>query len=192
MKQSAIALLAVLAACSRPMSFVDYREPGGEFSVQVPEGWQIDERGPFSRKPVGEVWWVGETVDQHEGWPVGALLFIRRLDRNPGKGQERHVQHVLAETDALFSGGHPADVNVKAAEFSGYPARSFQRAFDETAGGGLHGSTRSHPSRVIGMAIQTPTAYYVLEYRATLKLFDKHLPAYERLTASFKLSKSPQ
>jgi len=189
MKRLMVVLFAAVAACSRPMSFVQYREPAGEFSVEVPAGWNVNERGSFSKRPVGEVWWAGKIVDQHEGWPVGALLFVRKLDRHPDKGQERYRRNTLLETDALFSGGQPADLAVKSGDFAGHPARWFQRDFDDSVGGGIHGAVKTYPSRVSGIAIQTPETYYVLEYRATRELFDRYMPAFERLTASFKLGK---
>lgn len=174
------ALLAILAACSLPMTYVEYQEPGGDFSVQVPSHWAIDERGAFSRKPVGEVWWMGKVVDQHEGIPIGVMLFVRRIDR-------RSTGTTLAETDALFSGKHPKDVLVQSLEFSGKTARAFNRDYEETLGGGMHGKLRSYPARTAGVAIQTPDAYYVLEYRAVRDQFDKYFPIFERLRSSFKI-----
>ena len=188
MKRSMVVLLAA-AACSRPMSFVEYREPAGEFSVEAPAGWNVNESGSFSKRPVGEVSWAGKIVDQHEGRPVGALLFVRKLDRHPDKLQERYRQGTLLETDALFGGGHPADLAVKSGDFAGHPARWFQRDFDDSVGGGMHGAVKTYPSRVAGIVVQTPEAYYVLEYRATRELFDGYRPAFERLTASFQLGK---
>lgn len=183
--------LALLTACSRPLAFQEYREPDGEFSVSVPVGWQANERGPFSRKPIGEVWWLGEQVAHHEGWPVGVLLFVRKLDRDPDKRNKVYRDDYLAPTDALFSGTHPKDVLIEATEFAGYPARKIGRDFDDHVGGGWHGRLKTFPSRMVGVVIQTPNAYYVLEYRAVHDRFDKYKPAFDTLVASFKLTKSP-
>ena len=51
----------------------------------------------------------------------------------------------------------------------------------------MHGKVQTFPSRVDGVLLRSDEAYYVLEYRATEELFDKHHPAFERFKASFKL-----
>ena len=183
-------IIAVLAAgCSRPMSFVEYTEPAGEFSVKVPEGWDKSERGPFSRKPIGEVWWVGKVVADHEGWPIGAMLFVRKLDRRPEKTNVRYLESMLKPTDALFDGTQPPDIKVQKDHFLGFPMRRIERDYEESTGGGIHGPVKVYPARTRATAIQTPDSYYLIEYRATRDLFERYLPAYERMAASFKLLK---
>lgn len=183
--------LTILTACSRPLAFEEYREPGGEFSVKVPVGWQLSERGPFSRKPLAEVWWLGEQVAQHEGWPIGVMLFVRRLDRQYDPRAKPYKNFDLDPTEALFTETPPKGLTVTKREFSGYPARLVVNDdFAQSKGDNLfHGPVKEYPSRLRALVIQTPKAYYVLEYMAVSDRFEKYLPAFETLTASFQLHK---
>jgi hypothetical protein len=189
MRLLSLALL-LLSGCAKPLSFQEYREPGGEFSVRVPVGWQMSERGPFSRKPVGEVWWVGELVAEHEGWPLGVMLFVRRLDRQHDPRATAYRKYDLAPTEALFGENPPAGkISVTKTELLGLPARlvTNDEYIDTTGDGLFHGPVKEYPSRVRVLVIQRPEAYYVLEYRAVRDRFEKYLPAFETMVASFKL-----
>lgn len=186
MKRLLLILLAASAACSRSPSSSEYRPAGGGFRLETPVGWASNERGPFTRRPIGEIWWIGKMVGEHEGWPVGALILVRRLDRHPGKDEERYRKDVLSQTDALFRGDQPADLILKKGNLVGKPARWYRRDFEETTGGGIHGTSKSFPSTVSGVVVQTPEAYYVLEYRATRELFDEYESDFRRLVSTFK------
>lgn len=185
--------LLLLAACTKPLSFVEYKEPGGEFTVQVPSGWQADERGPFTRRPVAEVWWLGEMVAQHEGWPLGVMLFVRRFDRHPDPPNTRYRNGTLANHDVLFMDKELKGVSVSKGEHSGFPARWVANdKWIETTGDNLfHGPVKRYPSRLRAVVIRTPDYYYVLEYRAVNDRFEKYLPAFNTLVSSFKLTKAP-
>lgn len=181
-----IAMLA--AACSGPPDFIQYQEPGGAFSAEVPKRWELDERGAFSRRPVGEVWWIGKVSDDHEGWPIGAIIYVRRMEKNPDKRNKIYIKWDLADTQALFTQKKfPAGLRVEKSTFLGFDAREFSRDYDEKLGGGWHGKVRIVPARAEGVVLDTPESYYVLEYRATKDLFDKYRYGFVKLKESFRL-----
>lgn len=189
MRSAALAVLALLAACSKEPDYVEYRDAQGAFTTMAPEGWTPEVVGPFPEWPARKTVWVGAVADEHEGQPIGALYTIWRMDRHPTGKQARYRDEMLAATDALFADEAPADVMVAPGEVDGHPARAFQRDLVENLGGGVHGAVRTYPSRISGVAIQTPDAYYVLEYRATLELFEKHLPVFQRMREGFRPGK---
>lgn len=184
-------MLAFATACSRPLSFVEYREPSGQFTVQTPSDWRVDERGAFSRKPVGQVVWIGEMIDHAEGRPIGVMLSVTRLDRQSDPRATAYRKFHLAPSEELFTGTPPPGMSVTKAEFSGYPARwvTNDDAVQFKGDNLLHGPVKEFPSRVRALVIQTPDAYYVLNYTAVRDRFEKYLPAFETLTASFQLHK---
>ncbi len=183
-----IALLALLlaAGCSKKVQYITHHDVLGGYTVEIPDDWVQNVSGPFPEWPARKTEWVGAVADQHEGIAIGAIYTIWRMDRKPTAKQKKYRESMLAATDALFNDEQPEDVMVAPGEVHGYPARAFQRELTENLGGGIHGELRPHPSRISGVAIQLPDAYYVLEYRATLKLFDKHLPAFQRIRDTFK------
>lgn len=193
MRQALAVAVLVVVGCSKPLAFELYREPAGTFTAEVPVGWPKDFDDAFTRKPIAGVSWVGKLVDGGEGRAIGAVIEVRKLwrlkkDHPAPKDYERFNKSVLEPTADLFNGAYPADVLVSDGVLSGLPAKIYSRnEFDQATGGGMHGAVKHHPSRVEGVVLQTPEAYYVLEYRATKDLFDKHRPAFERLKTSFKL-----
>jgi hypothetical protein len=178
--------MLLAAGCSRQLEYAEYKDPAGGFTAQMPKSWDAVARGPFPEWPARKTEWIGEVADQHEGVAIGAIYTVWKMSRKPTKLQKKYADSMLAATDALFADEAPADVMVAPGEALGYSARAFQRELTENLGGGLHGPVRSHPSRISGVAIQTPEWYYVLEYRAVLPLFDKDLPVFQKLRESFK------
>lgn len=189
MRRTLLAAAVLLAACAKPLEYETYRDPAGAFETEAPRGWTPEVSGPFPEWPARKTQWLGEMADQHEGAAIGAIFTVWRMSRKPTAKQVKYREQMLAATDALFEDAQPEDVMTAAGELAGYPARAFQRELTENLGGGMHGAVRAHPSRISGVAVQTPDAYYVLEYRATLKLFDKHLPVFQRMRESFKPGK---
>lgn len=181
-----VAAALLLSACGGP-SHEPFADAPAGFSTEVPAGWKAEAAGPLPDWPARRVRWLAELADEHEGHPVGAVITVWRLERETNERQARYRGEMLAATEALFAEEQPPDVMVAPGEFAGFPARAFQRELVETLGGGAHGPVRRHPSRISGIAVKTPDAYYVLEYRATLALFDEHLPAFQRLRERFKL-----
>lgn len=186
--RAALAAALLLSACGRGPSYEAYGDPAAGFSTELPKGLKADLAGPFPEWPAKRTQWVLEAADEHEGAVLGAIITIWRMERKAGEKQARYRDEMLAATEALFSDEQPPDVLVAPGEFAGRPARAFQRELVENLGGGLHGTPRAHPSRISGVAVETPDAYYVLEYRATLELFDKHLPVFQRVRERFKLT----
>ena len=189
MPKALLAVLVLLSACAKPLEYAEYKDETGAFTVEAPKDWQPDVSGPFPEWPARKTQWLGAIADQHEGVAIGAMFTVWRMDRKPTKKQKKYQEQMLAATDALFEDEQPEDVMTAAGELAGYPARAFQRELTENLGGGLHGAVRSHPSRISGVAVQTEHAYFVLEYRATLALFDKHLPTFQRMRETFKPGK---
>lgn len=182
-----LAAALLLSACGRGPAYEPYGDASAGFSTEIPKGWKAELAGPFPEWPARRAQWIAEVADEHEGAVVGAIITIWRMDRKASEKQARYRDEMLAATEALFSDEQPPDVLVAPGEFAGQPARAFQRELVENLGGGLHGAPRAHPSRISGVAVQTAKAYYVLEYRATLELFDKHLPTFQRMRERFKL-----
>jgi hypothetical protein len=186
MRRIALAVLLAAAGCAKKVEYVTHHDVIGGFTVDIPAGWVQTASGPFPEWPARKSEWIGAVADQHEGVAIGAIYTIWRMDRKTTAKQKRYQETMLAATDALFAEEQPEDVMVASGEVLGFPARAFQRELTENLGGGIHGALRSHPSRISGVAIQTPDHYYVLEYRATLKLFEKNLPVFQRIRDSFK------
>lgn len=183
MRRLALAL-ALFAGCSKPLEYAEYKDPAGTFVAQMPKDWAPLAQGPFPEWPARKTEWIGEVADQHESIAIGAIYTVWRMSRKPTKIQKKYAESMLAATDALFADEAPQDVMVAPGEMLGYPARAFQRELTENLGPA--GNLRAHPSRISGVAIQTPEHYIVLEYRAVLPLFDKRLPVFQRLRESFK------
>ncbi len=173
-----------LAACSQAPQYEPYADATGAFSVEVLKGAAPQVSGPFAEWPARKTEWLLEAADQHEGRAIGAIVTVWRMDRKPTAKQVRYRDQMLAATDALFADEQPEDVMTAAGELAGFPARAFQRELTENLGEDKQ--VRSHPSRISGVAVQTEAAYYVLEYRAVLPLFDKHLPTFQRMRESFR------
>lgn len=132
--------------------------------------------------------WVGEVAEESEGMQLGAMIHVSRFQRTDAPSSFK--KSTLAPTDAMFGpgplpDGAPADIAVLTV--SGHPARRYQRGFDAVLGGGLHQAKGPVAMRLEDLVVQTPDAYYVLEYRATKALFDKHYRAFDRLASTFRL-----
>lgn len=185
-------LLALMTACAHT-GYETYREASGTFSLDVPRSWKKYRDSDFSRKPNAVVSWYGKIVED-KGYPVGAIVELEKLNRRPDdfppeRDWEFYKKNILEPTDRLFDGTHPSEVRVEEATMAGLPARLFSRSVEQLSGDGpVRGSDKKHPSRIEGIVIQTPDAYYVLEYRATNELFDKYRPAFERMKESFRLN----
>jgi len=198
---AALAGLSLATACSKPPSFDVYEDPGGDFKLEAPKGWQLWGNAARKPRPISAVMFVGKVEMQDEGMPIGAVLSITKLYRRradyPGKdeGYRRFRQDVLVPSSVLF--GEPASLlpeamrkmlpqKIDSLQVSGFPARSYGREYEHF--------TRSHtdkpiPIRLEDLVVQTPEAYYVIEYRATTTLFAKYHFAAERARSSFTLKK---
>lgn len=190
-------MLLSLSACSRAPKSVVYREPGGAFTVEVPSSWKVDERGPFSRRPIADVEWTAEVVDSHSVGVIGAVVRLRRVDRKPAAPSKSYHAEAVEPGDDLFAGKVPkaiggrsaAMVATREATLSGLEARRFERDFDDTTlGGPFHGPSRSYPSRIIGVVARAPDFYYILTFKATRGLVEKHRPAFERMIETLSLA----
>jgi hypothetical protein len=184
MRRIALGLALLAAGCSKPLEYAEYRDPAGGFTASMPKTWDANAKGPFPEWPARKTEWIGEVADQHEGIAIGSIYTVWKMSRKPTAKQKKYADSMLAATDALFADEAPQDVMVAPGEFQGHAAVAFQRELTENLGEG--GKLRSHPSRISGIAIQTEDWYYVLEYRATLTLFEKNLPVFQKLRESFK------
>ncbi|MDX6771067.1 MAG: hypothetical protein SF051_16165 [Elusimicrobiota bacterium] len=189
MRRIALAAALLAGGCSQKTNYIEHKDAVAGYTVQVPDEWAPVVSGPYPEWPARKTEWIGAVADEHEGIAIGAIYTVWRMDRKPTAKQKKYAETMLAATDALFADEAPEDVMVAAGEFAGFPAAAFQRELTENLGGGIHGAVRSHPSRISGIAIRTPDAYFVLEYRATKKLFDENLPHFQRLRETFKLAR---
>ncbi len=177
-------LAFLLLGCSRPPVFETYTDPGGDFTLEVPQGWPRGGNADRKPKPVSVVEFIGKADPQDEGIPLGAVLSVSKLYREradiPGDEQtfQRYRTNVLEPTDALFKA--PADLTI-----SGRPAREYRRESDHVKAP-FHGGTRI-PMRFEGFVVETPSAYYVIEYRASRENFDQYSFALSRARTSFRL-----
>jgi hypothetical protein len=105
------------------------------------------------------------------------------------------VSSWLAPSDALF--GDASRVTAEQRKLMAYPvedaalggrkARTYERGYEH------HNKThmpRPVQMRLRDVVVQTAGSYYVIEYRATQKLWEKHKPAFERFLRSFKFGPS--
>lgn len=194
---AAMALLVVLEGCGRAPVFETYRDPSGAFTMDVPKGWQRDGDPDTTRRPVAVTAFIGQVAVQDEGTPLGAVLYVTRLSRRADhpKGEKafRDYKRALLEpTAALFSGNRRGlteemrkglPQQIEKLEMGGFPARTYRREFRHF--NPLHMS-EAVPMRLEDAVVETPEAYFVLEYRATADLFEKHYHAFQRARATFQ------
>ena len=184
----AAAVLLLVAACEKPLTFVAYEPPSKEFSVEVPAGWRLDDRGGFDRKPLAEVRWIGKVVEEQSGEIYGAVLSVRRISRlrkdfAGAKEYATFKKNVLDKGEQLASGKAGVPVTRTPDGFR------YGQQYEAELGGLQHGAVRKLPMQVETIVRRTPAYDYVLELRATRPLFNRYLPALVRLNDSFKVSK---
>lgn len=206
-RSALLAAALAAAACAKKPDFEVFRDPSGQVAVEVPSGWGRDGDDGLGRKPMSAVSFVGEVAVQDEGVPLGAVLSVTRFSRNrsdyPAEKAVREYweTNVLLPTEALFGDVRPSKPAIKEPEglakdvrdatLGGLAGKSYRREYVHRAGGRpLHGQIREVPMRLVGVIVRTPEAYFVLEYRATKTLFDKHYPAFEKAQRSFRLLES--
>lgn len=182
-------MFAVFAACSHEPSYEAFRENSGQFSAEVPSNWHRDGQENLQRKPASTMTWIAEVTAESSGSQVGAMIHINRFERQ--NVPMSFKKSTLDISDAMFGPGPlPAGAPEKISTFtiSGFPARRYNRDFEVVLGGGMHRTVGPIAMRIEDLVIQTPSAYYVLEYRATTALYDKHYPAFKRLADTFQLT----
>ena len=194
-----IFLVFAFAACRPAPHPVVYTDPSGFFRAEVPDNWRRDGDKDLARKPVAVVSFIGEIQSQDEGIPLGAVINVTRISRDkadvPGgeKGFATFQKNWLSRSDALFGGPTGVLPEVQKQLLSlpimdeaigGLKAKVYRQEYRQ--GNPIH-NANAPAMRLEDAVVQTPKAYYVLEYRATQDLFAKYYPAYQRLksTASF-------
>ena len=179
-----ILALMLLSGCSRPPAFEIYTDPGGDYTLEVPREWPKNGNADRKPKPMSVVEFIGKLDPQDEGIPLGAVLSVTKFYRDradiPGDDQafQNYRKKVLEPTDILFQS--PAGFTL-----SGRAARDYRREYTHVKAP-MHGGDKI-PMRFEGFAVETPMAYYVIEFRATQDNFDKYSFALERARSSFKL-----
>jgi hypothetical protein len=201
-KAPLFALALAIAACRAKPHPMAYADPSGLFRCEVPDTWRRDGDKDLSRKPVAVISFIGEVQSQDEGLPLGAVINVTRISRNkadvPGgdKGYAVFQKNWLLRSDALFGGPKDAlpdnqkpvlALTISDETIGGLKARVFRQ--DYAQGNPIH-NTNAPPMRLEDAVVQTPEAYYVLEYRATKDLFDKHYGVYQRLKAAAVFGKA--
>lgn len=186
----AAAVISASVACAQKTAFQEFKEASGEFVADLPSNWHRDGQDDLRRRPAASMTWVAEVAAESEGQQVGAMIHVSRFQRREAPTGFR--KSTLEATDSMFGSGPlpsgaPADIS--ALTVSGHPARRYRRDFEAVLGGGMHKTAGPIAMRLEDVVIQTPDAYFVLEYRATGKLFDKHHPAFERLVATIRIVK---
>ena len=185
-----VAVLVIAGACSHKPSYETFSESSGAFVADLPSNWRRDGQENLKRKPAATMTWVAEVAAESSGSQVGSMIHINRFERQ--NVPMSFKKSTLDVTDAMFGPGPlpaGAPAHILTLMFSGHPARRYSRDFEVVLGGGMHQAIGPIAMRLEDIVIQTPSAYYVLEYRATKELFDKHYPAFERLAETFRLNK---
>jgi len=192
----AILLLGAAAACTRPLEWQPYADASGDVRSELPESWNSYSDPDLKRRPAAIVAFLGEMKIQVEGYPIGAIIQVTRATRVPseipaaGPARKKYVESWLASPDALFKG--PVE-SLSVDEKKGLPkvteialgaktARTYEREYEEFDA--IH-MPRPMPMRLVDVVVRTDKAYYILEYRATRDLFEKHRPVFERFLKSF-------
>lgn len=203
MKRFLAAALILATGCARTQEFKTYKDPGGDFSLTIPADW-VPEADP-DRKPASVTSFLTKKTIYDEGQPLGPVLHVTKFYRNrsshPGTNEDfkAYQENILFPTDILF--GASVDLlpahkrsdltkNVRDTRISGIPAKTYQKSFEYTTAP-MHGN-KKFSVKLEDIVIQTPEAYYVLEYRATKELFDKYYFAFEKASETFRLLTSKQ
>lgn len=182
--------LMLAAACNKSTSYQSFQEASGQFIADLPVEWHRDGQDDLARRPAATMTWIGAVEAEKEGRQVGAMIHISRFQRKDAPLAFK--RSTLDPTDTMFGPGPlPAGAPsvVIPLSIDGRPARRYRRDFEEILGGGMHGTTNPIPMRLEDVVIETPDAYFVLEYRATRNIFEKHHPVFERLISTFRLAK---
>lgn len=183
------AVLLTAVGCSHKPSFQQFKDASGVFAADLPSNWHRGGQDDLGRRPAATMTWVGEVAEESEGRQLGAMIHISRFQRKDVPSDFK--KSTLDPADTMFSPDPlPADApaNIASLTISGHPARRYRRDFEAVLGGGLHQTKGPFAMRLEDIVVQTPDAYYVLEYRATKALFDKHYQAFERLASTFRLT----
>jgi hypothetical protein len=177
-----LALAALAAACSNWELVPEasrWDDPGGRFSVELPRGW-VRERGPWDTLRV-----------TRDGYPLQAIVLQRkpladafkRLKVKAGPqtlpvelGQWQEAAFRRESETALAATTH----ELTPARVGGRPG--FRLRMSRHTEDGL-------PLERLAYGVADDKDYYLLAYEAPrLHYFDKHLPAFEEMAASFRLS----
>lgn len=198
---SAACLIGAAAACSRPLAWQRYEDASGDFSSEIPASWQSINDPDLKRRPVAVLAFLGEMKTQDEGLPLGALIYVTRSTRAPsempagGPARRAYAAAWLASSDMLFNGpveSLPVDPlkglpKVSEISLGGKTARTYEREYEHFNAAHM---PRPVLMRLASVAVRTDKAYYIIEYRATRDLFDRHRPVFERFLKSFAFGPS--
>lgn len=161
------ALLTLLLASSASAGGTQtklYADPQGRYELQAPAAWTVQGNAE-TKAPVSLVEFVGSDQPQEGGEIIGAVLKVVRLSRkdNP-KASLAPTEKLVARSPEIRIGG-------------GRPARGFARS--EKRG--------KYDLKTSGFVVETDDAYYIVEFRAEKKQYDKNKWALERARATFRL-----
>ena len=179
------------AACS--LSWRPYADASGDFTAEMPSSWKSYNDLDLKRRPVGVLSFVGELQTQDEGIPIGAVINVTRASRTAsempvgGRELKAYGEGWIAPSEDLF-GAHPkSDLKVTNTALGGKDARTYEREFvwENPA----H-AIKPIPMRLVDVVVRTDKAFYIIEYRATQKLFEKHRPVFERFLKGFAFGPS--
>ena len=201
MRLAAVVLLGAAAACTRPLVWRPYADASGDFSSEIPASWDSIDDPDLKRRPAAIVAFLGEVKTQDEGNPLGAVVQVTRLTRvraeMPAGDKARRVyaESWLTSPDALFKGPVEALLvdekkglpKVRETALGGKTARTYEREYEHF--NAVH-MPRPVPMKLVDVAVRTDKAYYIIEYRATRDLFEKHRPVFERFLKSFAFGPS--
>lgn len=176
---SALIAVLTLSACSKKTDgeYSVYKVEAEGVSLEVPTDWrQFGARWnglggapggpPFTR-------FIAESDPQHEGVILGAYLSLTQVKKGT---------HRTEKEDMLFKQKLPG---VSPVQFKGFDARSYITEYRYQTGEGEGGI--DIPMKSEGIVIDTPNAYYVLEFRANTEVYDKYRPALEHAKATLTI-----
>lgn len=179
------AAVVALAACSNWEAVPDesrWDDPRGRFTVELPRGW-VRERSPWDTLRV-----------TRDGYPLQAIVIERKAIADAFKSLKiRAAADTLAVDLARFQEAafrREGETAVAAQTHEIGPAQVGGRL-----GFRLHMSRYSEdglPLERLAYGVADDRHYYLIAYEAPgMHYFRKHLPAFEAMAASFRLTAQP-
>ncbi|MFH2201620.1 MAG: hypothetical protein ABIJ96_00750 [Elusimicrobiota bacterium] len=165
----------LFSGCAKPAGseYAGYRVAEENLSLEVPKDWrQFGARwNGLGGAPNGPAFtrFIAESLPQHEGVILGAYISLTRVKKGADRSDLER---------ALFTTKLPG---VEPAKFAGFEARVYVTEYQYQI------EDLSIPMRAEGVVIDAPAAYFVLEYRANSKVFEKYRADFAHAKKTFQL-----
>ncbi len=176
----AVITALVLCACSKKTT--------GEYSVYTVEEEGVSLEVPTAWRQFGARWndlggapggppftrFIAESDPQHEGVILGAYLSLTLVKKGT---------HRTDNEEMLFNKKLPGVSPIK---FKKFDARTYITEYRYQTGNGVNAI--DIPMKSEGLVIDTPNAYFVLEFRANTEVYYKYRPALAHAKATLTIA----